>query len=133
MSEVKAHRRNGGLTFVRRYSRGPIDYRLSTQDPRHPQGAGLYAYVDPHQLDTVYIDRFNPSLAKRRRENEVKTLSRLLSHETLHSVLHRLDESDASRHLDTDISRSGGTYARFPVVTSSGLARRGARRWRRTR
>ena len=132
MTTVKPHRRDGGRTFVRAYSRGPIETRLSLNDPAG-MPPGFYAYVDPYQPDVIYIDRFDPALAGRRGEREEKTVTRLLSHETLHASLGRLGEEAASRRLDSEISMSGASFAPFTKVISTGLMRKKPKRGARGR
>ena len=119
MTKVVAHRRGG--SFVRRYERGPINLHLSTND------YGLSAYVRAEEPDYIFIDTFDPARRGRRGETEEKTMSRLLSHETLHATLGRIEEHAASAKLD---SKRGpyGTFAPFESVTESGLMRKSPRK-----
>lgn len=132
LRRVRSHRRGAG-TFVREYSRRfttktsprrPITVALTSKDPGEPGGtAGMYAYVDVKIPNTIFIDMFDPFLAGHRGEPEEKVTSRLLSHETFHAVLNRLNEAYASRRLDSE-ENAMGTFAPFERVTTTGLMRK---------
>lgn len=126
MTKVRAHRRGG--SFVRRHERGPITLHLSTEDVTSPTGGyGLAAYVRAERPDYIFIDTFDPTRRGRKGETEEKTMSRLLSHETLHATLGRIEEHAASAKLD---SKRGpyGSFRPLETVTASGLMRKSPRK-----